>query len=132
MMQIPYIKHITWYLVLAMFIIGIVPRVDAGFIPSEMIGIEQVDRTADMERIQSVLEMKAIGGRLAQIGLSQDEITERLSQLDDKQIHKLALQLDDLKVGQDGALGVLIGLLVIAILVVVIIQLTGHKIIITK
>ena len=128
----PYMKHVAWYLVVAMFIIGIAPRVDAGFAPSEVIDMKQVDRTLDIEKIQSVLETKAVRERLMQFGLTHDEIMERLSQLSDEQIHQLALQLDDLRVGQDGALGVVIALLIIILLVIVILQLTGHKIIITK
>jgi len=32
-MKIPFRKWITWYLVVAMFVIGITPRVYAGFPP---------------------------------------------------------------------------------------------------
>ncbi len=131
-MKIPYMKHFAWYLVVAMFIISIAPRVDAGFAPSEVIDMKPVDRTSDLEKIQSVLETKAVHERLTQFGLTHDEIMERLSQLSDEQIHQLALQLDDLRVGQDGALGIIIALLIIVLLVIVILQLTGHKIIITK
>ncbi len=130
-MRIPFMKHVSWYLVLAMFIIGIAPRVDAGLAPSDIIALTQVDRTADLGKIQKVLETRAISERLAQFGLTQDEIQKRLTQLSDQQIHQTALQLDDLKIGQD-ALGVIIALLVIAILVVLLLQLTGHKVIITK
>jgi hypothetical protein len=75
--------------------------------------------------------MKAVKERLSQLGFSHDEIQSKLSQLSDQQIHQIALQLDDLKVGQD-ALGVIIALLVIAILIVVLLKLTGHKVIVTK
>jgi hypothetical protein len=131
-MRIPFMKHFAWYLVIAMFIIGIAPRVDAGLAPSEIIALAQVDRTTDLEKIQKVLEMKAISERLSQFGLTQDEIQKRLTQLSDQQLHQVALQLDDLKVGQDGALGIIIAVLVIVILVVVILKLTGHKVIVTK
>lgn len=130
-MRIPFMKHVSWYLVIAMFIIGIAPRVDAGLAPSEIIALTQVDRTADLGKIQKVLETRAISERLAQFGLTQDEIQKRLTQLSDQQIHQTALQLDDLKIGQD-ALGVIIALLLIAILVVLLLQLTGHKVIVTK
>jgi hypothetical protein len=130
-MRIPFMKHVSWYLVLAMFIIGIAPRVDAGLAPSEIMALTQVDRTADLGKIQKVLETRAISERLAQFGLTQDEIQKRLTQLSDQQIHQTALQLDDLKIGQD-ALGVIIALLLIAILVVLLLQLTGHKVIVTK
>lgn len=131
MLRIPYMKHVAWYLVVALFMISIVPRVEAGFAPSEIIDLKPEDRGANIDKIQSVLETKAVRERLSQFGLNQDEIAERLSQLSDKQIHQLALQLDDLRVGQDAA-GVIIAVLVIIILIIVILQLTGHKIIVTK
>ncbi len=131
-MRIPFMKHVTWYLVIAMFIIGIAPRVDAGLAPSEIIALTQIDRTADLVKIQKVLEVKAISERLMQFGLTQDEVQKRLIQLSDQQIHQIALQLDDLKIGQDDALTLLIALLFIAILVVVLLKLTGHKVIVTK
>lgn len=131
-MRIPFMKHVTWYLVVAMFIIGIAPKVDAGLAPSEIIALKQVDRDADLGNIRKVLEVKAVSTRLAQLGLTQEEVQKRLAQLSDQQIHQVALQLDDLKIGQDDVLAVIIALLVIAILVVVLLKLTGHKVIVTK
>ncbi len=131
-MRIPFMKHVAWYLAIVMFIIGIAPRVDAGLSPSEIIALTQVDRTADLEKIQKILEIKAVSERLMQLGLTQDEVQKRLTQLSDQQIHQIALQLDDLKIGQDDVLLVIIALLVIAILVVVLLKLTGHKVIVTK
>ncbi len=129
-MKIPMMKQITWYLVFAMFMIGIVPRVDAGLAPSEVIALSQVDRHADLEKIQKVLETKMIKERLEQYGLTQDEINSRLAQLSDRQVHDFAMQLDDFKVGGDGGLGIVIGLLVIAILVVILVYLLGHRVIV--
>lgn len=129
-MKIPLMKQISWYLIFAMFVIGIAPKVEAGLAPSEIIALSKVDRTVDLERIQKVIETKMIKERLEKFGFTQDEINNRLSQLSDQQIHQLALQLDELKVGGD--LGIIIALLVIAILVVILIQLTGHKVVITK
>ncbi|HAK88723.1 MAG TPA: hypothetical protein DHV16_04010 [Nitrospiraceae bacterium] len=130
-MNIPLMKEVTWYLVFAMFIIGIVPRVEAGFAPSELIALSKADRAADFEKIQKVLETKMIRERLEKLGFTQEEINNRLSQMSDQQVHKFALQLDDLKVGGDG-LGIIIALLVIAILVVLLLQLTGHRVVVTK
>jgi len=131
-MNIPFMKQISVYLAIAMFIIGISPRVDAALAPSEIIGLTQTDRSADLERIRTILETKAVGERLKQLGFTRDEIQSRLAQLSDQQIHQIALQLDSLKVGKDSALGIIIALLVIAILVIVILKLTGHKVIVTK
>ena len=129
-MNILFMKHVAWYLVIAMFIIGIAPRVDAGLVGSEITSLAQVDRTAELEKIQNFLETKAVSKRLGQFGYSQEEVQNRLTQLSDQQIHQIATKLDDLKIGGDGV-GVLIAVLVIVILVIVILQLTGHKVIVT-
>ncbi|HYA11624.1 MAG TPA: PA2779 family protein [Thermodesulfovibrionales bacterium] len=129
-MRIPFMRHMAWYLVVVMFIIGIAPRIDAAFVESEITSLTHVDRTADLEKIQKVLETKAISKRLEQLGLTQDEIQNRLTQLSDQQIHQVATKLDDLKIGGDG-FGLIIAVLVVVILVIVILQLTGHKVIVT-
>ncbi len=129
-MRIPLMKHLSWYLIIAMFIIGIAPKADAGIAPSEIIVMSQADRTADLGKIQKVLEMKMVRERLEKLGFAQDEIQSKLGSLSDQQMHNLALQIDDMKVGGD--LGIVIALLVIAILVVLLIQLTGHKVVVTK
>ncbi len=129
-MNVPLMKHVAWYLVIVMFIIGIAPRVDAGLVGSEITSLAQVDRTAELGKIQNFLETKAVSKRLEQFGYTQEEIQNRLTQLSDQQIHQIATKLDDLKIGGDGV-GVLIAVLVIVILVIVILQLTGHKVIVT-
>ena len=130
-MRKPFVKCISWYLVLAMFIIGITPRVYAGFSPSEVLSLSPIDRAADLQKIQTVLEMKMISERLRSLGFTSEEIQKRLSQLSDQQLSQFAQQLDDLKVGGDG-LGIIVALLVIAILVVILLYLTGHRVVVTK
>lgn len=125
-------KTVTWYLIVAMFIIGVAPRLEAAFVPSEAIKLASVDRAQDLEKIQSVLEQKIIKQRLQDLGFTEEEIKSRLSELSDQQIHNLAMQIDQLRVGKDDALGVVIALLIIAILIVVLLQLMGHKVVITK
>jgi len=129
-MNIPFMKHVAWYLVIAMFIIGVAPRVDAGLVESEITPLMQVDRTTELEKIQNFLETKAVSKRLEQFGYTQKEVQERITQLSDQQIHQIATKLDDLKIGGDGA-GIVIAILVVVILVIVILQLTGHKVIVT-
>jgi hypothetical protein len=129
-MRIPFMRYVAWYVVIVMFIIGIAPRLDAALVESEITSLTHVDRAADLEKIQKVLETKAISKRLEQLGLTQDEIQNKLTQLSDSQIHQVATKLDDLKIGGDG-LGLIIAVLVVVILVIVILQLTGHKVIVT-
>ncbi|MDP2276821.1 MAG: PA2779 family protein, partial [Nitrospirota bacterium] len=105
-------------------------KADAGIAPSEIIAMSQTDRAADIGNIQKVLEMKMVRERLEKLGFTQDEIQSKLSSLSDQQMHNLALQIDDMKIGGD--LGIVIALLVIVILVVLLIQLTGHRVVVTK
>ncbi len=120
-------KALACYLVLAIFFIGMVPRVEAAFSPSDLLTGNPSVRAGDVEKIRTVLENKLVRQRLQDLGYSVDEITGRLAQLSDQEVHKIAQKLDDLKVGGDG-LGVVVLILVIVVLVLLILQLTGHKV----
>jgi TolA-binding protein len=122
-------KWVTWYMVAVMFLIGITPRVDAAFSPSEGLSLLQSDRQSDIQKIQKVLEVKMVAERLKAFGFTQDEIQAKLNQLNDQQIHQMAQKLDELNVGGDGG-EVVIAILLIAILVVLIIYLSGHRVVI--
>jgi hypothetical protein len=126
-MRMPLMRYVSWYLIFAMFLIGIAPRVDAGLAPSELIAMSQMDRNADLEKIRQVLEMKMVGERLNHLGFTQDEIRTRLNSLSDQQLHMFALQLDDLKVGGDGGAGIAIVILLIFVFFVMIMALTRHR-----
>jgi len=131
-MRIPLIKGIIWYLVLAMFIIAITPRLYAGFSPSEDIAFSSAGRISELPKIQKSLEMKMIRERLKELGLSPDEIQGRLNQLSNLQVHELALKVDDLKVGADEGLAVIILILGVAVAVIIILQATGHQVVVKK
>ena len=131
-MRIPFFKQISWYLVVAMFVIGIVPRLEGAMAPSSVMAVSPLDRAADLEQIQRTIEMKVVKERLEKLGFSSDEVKAKFDKLSDQQVHQVAKQIDDLRVGKDGALGVIIALLVIAILVIIVLQLTGRKVIVTK
>jgi hypothetical protein len=130
-MKSSWMKCLSVYLAVAMFIIGITPRVYAGFSSSEAISILTFDRASDLDKIRKVLEMKMVRERLKAFGFTADEIEKKLSQLSDQQIHQVAVSLDELKVGGDGWT-ILIVLLLIAIVVGVIIYVTGHRVVIEK
>ena len=49
-------EWVIGYPVSVMFVIGITPRVYADFSPSEGIGISQVDRNSDLQKVQKVLK----------------------------------------------------------------------------
>jgi hypothetical protein len=126
-------KCIIWCLVAAMFILGIMPRLEAAFVSSQAIDSKQLDRVSDLQVIQSALEDKLVRQRLQDLGFTSDEVRDRLALLNEEQLHSIAQKLDDLRVGQDSGLGIVIAVLVIIILVIVIINLTtGHKVTVTK
>ena len=105
----------------------------AAFVPSQAAeAVPAFDRETDMAHLKGYLERKVVAQRLADWGFGPQEIAARLGQLSDAQIHQTVVQLDSVQPGGDSGLGVIIGLLVIAILVVVLLQLTGHRIVITK
>ena len=122
-------RWITWYLVAAIFVIGITPRVYAGFAPSEGFALTSGERASNLDKVQKFLEMKMVRERLKDLGFTPEEIQGKLHDLNDQQLHQLAMKMDDLKVGGDG-LGIVIAILVIVILVIIIIQLSGHRIVV--
>ncbi len=128
-MSKPIMKLVTWHLVAAMFLLGIVPKLEAGLAPSEITN-SAFSRDQDVARVQKVLESKMIQERLGKLGYTAEEVKMRLTRLNDEQLHRLALHLDDLKMAGDDGLGIVIALLVIAILVVVLLELTGHRVIV--
>lgn len=120
-------KRISWCLVFVMFFACIVPRAEAGFCPSDTISLSKYGRATDMDKIQKVLETKLIKERLEKLGLTQNEVNDRLSQLGDNQIHQLALNIDDLRIGGSG-FEVVVVILLIGILVGVWAYVTDYRV----
>lgn len=133
--------HPRWKAVVGWLAIGLTaslilfpPQARAAFLSSKAYLSELgpvLERERSLSQIQTLLESKVIHQRLWDLGLTEGEIMDRLGQLTDEQIHRVAAQLNALAPGGDG-LGVVIAVLVIAILVVILLQLTGHKVIITQ
>lgn len=98
----PLLRIISWYLVFALFVFGFTPEAFAGLIPSEKTGIFSIVRNMDLQKVQKVLESKMVRNRLEVLGFSQKEIQKKLNCLDENQMHLLAQNLDELKVGGGG------------------------------
>ena len=123
-----FVQAVTWYMVAVMVVFGFVPRVEASFIASQTSQGSQ-NRTEDLGAIQKSLEMKMVSDTLEKFGLTKAEVKSRLDGMTDAQIHQLATNLDEVRVG-GGFFEVIIFLLVIAILFVVLVQVTGHRVIV--
>jgi hypothetical protein len=74
-----------------------------------------------MMTTQATLEAKLVNQRLAELGLSQDEIQARTSGLTDEQLHQFAQNLDGLQMGGD----VLLILGIVAAVILVLALITG-------
>jgi hypothetical protein len=126
MQKKPFFKILSIYLALAMGLMTLPAQGWAMFIPA---GETATARQADLDAIQKTLESTVVKQRLMDLGLSSGEALERLKALSDEQIHRFAADLDSLQAGGDG-LGTLIFLLLVAVLVVLLLQATGHRVII--
>lgn len=89
-----------------------------------------VSSSADMAKVKTFLELKIVQQRLSDFGFSGDEISNRINQLSQDQLHQIATHIDGLDYGGDSGLSAVISLLIIVILILVILQITGHKVII--
>lgn len=120
------VRRTALVLVVVMGLFGFVPRLDAAFVPSTH-SWSALDRQDDMARVQKVLEDKMVRERLKALGLTAEEISARLDQLSDQEVHAFATQLDTVTAA--GSTGeVIIVILLVAILVVLILLLSGKHI----
>ncbi len=122
-------RSMTLYLILAMLIISSIPSQTAAmFITPEAEGLV-IDSETDMDKVKTFLESKIVQQRLADFGLTGEEISHRLNQLSPEQLHRMATHIDQVDFGGD-ALGGIITIIVIIILIVVVLKLLGHQIVI--
>jgi hypothetical protein len=91
-------------------------------------GASVSERQAQVETIRQALEQEVVAQRLADFGLSKEEVAAKLPTLSDAQLHQLAGLSKDIA-GGNGA-EVVIAVLVIILLVVIIIKLMDREIII--
>jgi diacylglycerol kinase len=119
-------KLLAVYLAVAIFVMGFVQSAGAALIPSEVTLNSKIE---DIEKLQKFLEMKIVSQRLKDFGYSEKEILERLNSLDEDTLHKIALKIDELKIGGDAGTAVVLALVIIA-LVILIINLTGHRVVV--
>ncbi|MGE5172561.1 MAG: PA2779 family protein [Betaproteobacteria bacterium] len=122
-----FFKLLSVYLVFAMMLISLPAQGWAMFIPAGPAGS---GRQADMSAIQKTLESTVVKQRLMDFGLSSEEAMARINTLSDEQVHQFASRLDSLQAGADDGLGVLAFLLVVAIIVIVVLEATGHHVIV--
>jgi len=125
MQKKPFFKLLSLYLAFATLLLTLPSQGWAMFIPS---GQATSARQTDMVTIQKALESVVVKQRLMDFGLSPEEAMARTNRLSDDQVHQFAANLDSLQAGADGV-DALIFLLLVAIVVVVVLEATGHRVI---
>ena len=96
----------------------------AATVESQMISPEQnasTKREIDEIKVRRALENKIVAEKLMSHGLTKEEVSQKLNQMTDEQVHQMASLADRIPAGGDGALGIVIAVLVIFALVLLII-----------
>ncbi len=84
-------------------------------------------RQAQMNSILSQMSRPEARAHMMLMGVNQNELKEKLTQLDDAQLDSVAQKAQAIKVAGDAGLGIIITLLVIAILVVIFMRLNNNQ-----
>ena len=98
----------------------------AAVLESEMITNSSVGlskREYEETKVKKALENKIVSQKLMQHGLSTKEAKEKIKHMTDDEVHQLASLSDRMPAGGDGGVGLVVGILVIAALVLLIIYL---------
>ena len=136
MLKAFYTRPLVLYLVLALLAISTAAGpAEAMLLPvssGAASGAPASDRAADLATVQKTLESKELRQKLLDYGLTPEETEARIAALSDEQLHQLSANLDSVQAGGDSVLGVLLGLVIIALLVVLIIYLLEGRIEIKK
>lgn len=96
----------------------------AATVDSQMIAPEQnatTKREIDEIKVRRALENKIVAEKLMSHGLTKEEVSQKLNQMTDEQVHQMASLADRIPAGGDGALGIVIAVLVVFALVLLII-----------
>ncbi len=132
MMRFPFFKQITIYLVFVMSLFAVLPRVDASMVDSEFLTGIVSQREADIQKIQRFLESEIVKKRLSLLGYTTEEIKSKLDALSDEELHQFAVRADQIRVGGDSGFSFIISVLIIAILIVLLLQVTGHRVVVIE
>lgn len=98
--------------------------VSAATVESQMISPEEnasTSREIDELKVRRALENKLVAEKLMSHGLTKEEVSGKLNQMSDEQVHQMASLADRIPAGGNGAIGIVIALLVIFALVLLII-----------
>jgi hypothetical protein len=123
-----YTKPLSIYLVYALILVSaFASPAEAMFLPAApQVPADQVSsRSSDLGVIQRALESKALEQRLVDYGLSPGKAMEKIDNLSDEQVHRLAANISALQAGSRGGridTNTLIIILLLVLLIVILVQ----------
>ncbi|SFJ68634.1 hypothetical protein SAMN04488082_105179 [Desulfomicrobium apsheronum] len=122
--------RVCWPILVAYLFIAFVPSNAEAFLAQSRLSSGEIvsERGADIASIQSALENKVVTQRLADYGLTPEEVDAKLGSLSNEQLHQLAGLSGD--VG-GGVLGAVIAVLLVILLVVLILHISDKRIVIS-
>lgn len=124
-------RSLVWLLVVWTGGLAAVPGPAAAAPAPSHLALAGPERGTDLETLRAFLERKVVRQRLADLGLSPEEVQARLPAMTDDQVHAVASRIEGLQAGGNG-LGIAIGILVIVLIIIVILKITDTRIIVTK
>lgn len=86
--------------------------------------------SADLEKVQTLLERKLVAQTLVDYGVSPEEAMAKVRAMSDKDLHRLASLADRAAEGTHDGLGLAIGLAILVILIIVILKLSNKQVIV--
>jgi len=123
-----WIKNLRRTLAIGLAILMAVMTLPAGLAQAKMVPtdqvIEQSTSSDDRTQVQDFLAREDVQQQLTLLGVDPEEAASRVAGLSDAEIQQIAGQLDELPAGE-GALGVVVGAILIIFLVLLITDLLG-------
>ena len=123
MLKNPLIRMLSLYLSIAVTALSFPASGWAMLVPAK----NEAVRAGDLAKVQAALESSAVQQRLMDYGLTSEEASERVASLSDEQLHRFASDIDSVQAG--GLLGDVVFVLLVVVIVLVILEMTGHHVV---
>lgn len=118
------VKRLCCIMALWMLLLGCVPNLNAMPVESKDVSLT---RNADIETISKFLAQDIVKSKLSKLGLTEPQISERLSRLSGARLRSLAMRIDSVKAGGDAGVVILV-LVIIALVTIAILYFTDQTI----
>ncbi len=118
------VKRLSYFMALWMLLLGCAPNLNAMPVESKDV---LLSRNSHIESISKFLAQDVVKSKLSKLGLTEAQVSERLSRLSDEQLRLLAMRIDSVKAGADAG-AVIIALVVIALVIIAILYFTDKTI----